>query len=107
MAALATWFASVSTALSSIYPEASQTLWPEHFDLAIVVAGAIYGGSPGDELHAEPYLYVTSPGDPLPDGDRGFWNEPFGASLTYDRIAAVADAVAFFTDAASRLPGGR
>ncbi len=40
-------------------------LWPEHFDLAVELgaeslgARAGYGASPGDELHSEPYLYVT------------------------------------------------
>jgi hypothetical protein len=40
-------------------------LWPEHFDIAIEMGSeqlgtrASYGFSPGDENHAEPYLYVT------------------------------------------------
>jgi hypothetical protein len=40
-------------------------LWPEHFDLATEVGSeargvrAGYGGSPGDDLHEEPYLYVV------------------------------------------------
>jgi hypothetical protein len=106
VAALAAWFASVSAALTEVYPEAAQTLWPEHFDLAITVAGATYGGSPGDEFHAQPYLYVTPPGEPVPDGDPAFWNEPFGASRTYDRVPGVADAVAFLTEATSRIPEG-
>ncbi len=39
-------------------------LWPEHFDIAIELGAkaagrrADYGLSPGDEAHAEPYLYV-------------------------------------------------
>lgn len=103
VAALAAWFALVSTALTTMHPAASQTLWPEHFDLAITVADATYGGSPGDTTHVWPYLYVTPPGDPVPDGDRRFWNEPFGASLTYDRITGVADAVAFFAEAEARF----
>ena len=96
-------FALVSTALATVHPAASPTLWPEHFDLAVTVAGATYGGSPGDATHSEPYLYVTPPGGPVPDGDRQFWNEPFGASLTYDRITGAAGAVGFFTEAMARV----
>jgi hypothetical protein len=103
VAALAAWFALVSTALAAVHPSASQTLWPEHFDLAVTVAGATYGGSPGDATHSEPYLYVTPPGEPVRDGDRQFWNEPFGASLPYDRITGAADAVDFFTEAMARV----
>jgi hypothetical protein len=103
VAALAAWFALVSTALATVHRSASQTLWPEHFDLAVTVAGATYGGSPGDVTHSEPYLYITPPGDPVPDGDRQFWNEPFGASLSYDRITGAADAVGFLTEAMARM----
>jgi hypothetical protein len=70
-------------------------LWPEHFDLAISMAEVNYGGSPGDDGHAGPYLYV---GPWRLDGrDDAFWNEPFGASLAYDQVRTVDDAVAFFT----------
>jgi hypothetical protein len=103
VAALAAWFALVSTALATVHRSASQTLWPEHFDLAVTVAGATYGGSPGDATHSEPYLYITPPGDPVPDGDRQFWNEPFVASLSYDRITGAADAVGFLTEAMARM----
>ena len=44
------------------------TLWPEHFDLGLSMAEVNYGVSPGDELHAEPYLYVgpwTPAGGPV------------------------------------------
>src|SRR4051794_27324511 len=33
-------------------------LWPEHFDIAFDDREVTYGGSPGDENHPEPYLYV-------------------------------------------------
>jgi hypothetical protein len=102
VAALATWFTLVATALTATHPAAPQTLWPEHFDLATTVGEATYGGSPGDDDHAEPYLYVIPP-SPVPDGDVGFWGEPFGASLSYSRIAGVADAVAFFEEAQVRV----
>ena len=103
VAVLAAWFTLVSGALTTVHPAASQTLWPEHFDLAVTVAGATYGGSPGDATHVAPYLYVTPAGEPVPDGDRRFWNEPFGASLAYDRITGAADAIGFFTEAMARV----
>ncbi len=61
-----------------------------------------YGGSPGDAEHPDPYLYVLPPAG-FERGDPSFWNEPFGASLSYQRIGGRADADAFFTEAAERL----
>jgi hypothetical protein len=104
---LADWFALVGDALAAQAPQAAQTLWPEHFDLAITVndSGAgrtTFGGSPGDALHDQPYVYVLPP-FAVPDGDRSFWNEPFGAARSYDRIAAPGAAAAFFAEAAGRI----
>jgi hypothetical protein len=101
VAELAAWFGVVGDALETVHPGSTATLWPEHFDLAVTVDGATYGGSPGDHLHPEPYLYVTPPGVRAPDG--GFWNETFGASLPYPQVTDAADAVAFFTEAARRI----
>ena len=66
------------------------------------VGDITYGGSPGDAEHDQPYLYVLPP-SPVPDGDRSFWNEPFGAAITYDRVRTADDAAAFFADAAARI----
>jgi hypothetical protein len=67
-------------------------LWPEHFDLAVVVdvgGGANIGFSPGDGAVPEPYLYV-GPHDT--SGLRGeFWNAPFGAVLRHTELRAAAD----------------
>jgi hypothetical protein len=65
-------------------------LWPEHFDVAVELGRATYGGSPGDEQHDEPYLYVSlwdeAPPDPL-------WNATAfrGAELRWpvERAAAL------------------
>jgi hypothetical protein len=103
VAALAAWFTLVSGALAATFPEAPQTLWPEHFDLAVTVDDAIYGGSPGDADHPQPYLYVVPPADAALDGDRRFWNEPFGASFPYDRINGPDDATGFLSAASTRL----
>ena len=73
-------------------------LWPEHFDVATTLgdeqAGTRtnFGGSPGDENHPEPYLYVGPWGEPPDPGDP-FWNaEGFtGAELSYAELLGEAD----------------
>jgi hypothetical protein len=71
------------------------TLWPEHADVAIRAADINYGASPGDDYVTEPYLYVGPPAPPPPSPD-GFWNAPFGAYLTWNKVHSVTDAVDFF-----------
>ena len=83
---LAQWFALAHDVLGRLaVPGASitaPTLWPEHFDLAVVVTlpgdvGVNVGFSPGDAASDEPYAYV---GPWERDGLTGdFWNAPFGA----------------------------
>lgn len=80
-------------------------LWPEHFDLAISMAEVNYGGSPGDDDHDAPYLYV-GPWN-LDGGGDSFWNEPFGASRPYDEVSAVGDAIAFFEAGRAVAPSAR
>ncbi len=102
-AALAAWFAFGAGVLEELRAEAAPEqlatppqLWPEHFDIAIEVgdeaAGrrAGYGASPGDELHPEPYLYVT-PWTARPEGE--LWNATAfpGAELAYADLLATAD----------------
>jgi hypothetical protein len=79
-------------------------LWPEHFDPSVDLgdepAGwrAAYGASPGDDAHAEPYLYIA----PWKKRTGAFWNDTVfgGASLTYGALLAADDqratALAFF-----------
>lgn len=82
-------------------------LWPEHFDLAVDIGAggrrANFGGSPGDATHPEPYLYV-GPWEPRKGS---FWNEPFGASLSYAALLAATDqrraALEFFETARALL----
>ena len=81
-------------------------LWPEHFDIALEAgpeeAGlrANYGASPGDEQHAEPYLYV-GPWTAEPQGE--LWNASAfnGAEIGYPDLADGGDpgaaALDFFT----------
>jgi hypothetical protein len=74
-------------------------LWPEHFDPATELgderAGtrASYGASPGDALHAEPYVYVSPWGEV--DIADPYWNdEAFGgASMTYTELRKAGDSV--------------
>jgi hypothetical protein len=76
-------------------PDPAQ-LWPEHFDLAMTVAEVNLGGSPGDEGHAGPYLYV-GPWDR--EGLTGpFWNESFGRSRPAAERPTVAAVLAFFRE---------
>jgi hypothetical protein len=77
-------------------PDHAITLWPEHFDLATAIDEVNYGGSPADDDHPEPYLYVGPWSPPEPDG--GFWNEPFGASAVGAAGVSVDDALAFFRE---------
>jgi hypothetical protein len=111
-AEIARLFAVVGEALDSLRAEAGAggadagaegeaQLWPEHFDLALVLDEVNYGGSPGDEQHPRPYLYV-GPWQP-PDPDGGFWNEPFGASTGFSPSTGTDDVAAFFAEGRRRL----
>ena len=100
---IARWFSLTSNALASLDWTPDATLWPEHFDLGCSVDEVNYGGSPGDDGHPEPYLYV-GPWSPR-QGD--FWNEPFGASIGHEVVHTVADAVAFFTEGRSLASGSQ
>jgi len=74
------------------------TLWPEHFDLAVVVelvggVGVNVGFSPGDSFVDEPYVYVGPHDMSAVRGE--YWNAAFGAYLPYSemeesRLAAAA-----------------
>jgi hypothetical protein len=89
---LADWWALGASALEEVGAKAV-TLWPEHFDVAATLEDRVnLGASPGDDDHPLPYLYVG----PWEHQDGPFWNEPFGASLTYDDVAGPTAAVAFF-----------
>ena len=104
---LADWFALVDDALEGLRREAADQdpaitqLWPEHFDLATTIDEVNYGGSPGDEAHDLPYLYV-GPWKPPPTD--AFWNEPFGASCSSAHVVTVHDALAFFQRGRELLP---
>lgn len=104
-AALAGWLALVDQALEEVRRRQRRTrptlvqLWPEHFDVACAITEVNLGGSPGDADHPEPYLYV-GPWSPPPTG--GFWNESWGASVSWREIPDVAAAVTFLEDSLRR-----
>jgi hypothetical protein len=94
------WFGFGTSVLEQVRAEAQPAwqpsrvqLWPEHFDVAVEVAGlgATLGASPGDEQHEEPYVYVSL-WDPREPGDlwnaRGFQ----GAELGYGDLLAAPNA---------------
>ena len=98
--ALGRWYGFCCSVLEELRVGATDPsrvqLWPEHFDLALEAgsersgARAGCGGSPGDEEHAEPYLYVA-PWSARIDGER--WNATAfpGAELTYVELLAADD----------------
>ena len=101
--ALGDWYGFCASLLGQLRADASTDdaparvqIWPEHFDIAVDLGPdgerANYGGSPGDAAHAEPYLYVG----PFETRKGAFWNEPFGASLSYSDLVGGADPLEFF-----------
>ena len=106
-ARLARFFAFTWSVLETLRAEAAEPseihLWPEHFDIAFEDREVTYGGSPGDENHAEPYLYVGPWNAPEPAPE---WNAVgfTGAEAPWTDEAA---ALAFFRGRrdALRRPG--
>ena len=100
VARIADWFGLVERALTRLSDDLADEepstiqLWPEHFDIATTISRVNYGGSPGDDGHSRPYLYVGPWDLPAPEGS--FWNEPFGASMPAEVVRSDDDALAFF-----------
>jgi hypothetical protein len=102
------------SSLDAVDEASSINLWPEHFDIAFEAGAedagrrANYGASPGDDAHAEPYLYV---GPWSQDVDGELWNAAAftGAELAYadlleaDEPAALA--LEFFESRCRALTG--
>ncbi|MEV6850641.1 hypothetical protein [Actinoplanes sp. NPDC051411] len=97
-------WAAGDVALRRLAPQEAPILWPEHFDVGILVDGIGYGVSPGDSSVAEPYAYVGPP-TPL---SGPFWNYPFGAARTMRGLdSGDPDAVvAFFLEGRERALAG-
>jgi hypothetical protein len=97
---LGDWFGFSTNVLEQLRAEAEPEwepsrvqLWPEHFDVALELPGlgTTLGGSPGDEQHAEPYLYATLWEHQPPDE---LWNAHgfAGAELPYAELLAAPNA---------------
>jgi hypothetical protein len=97
---MADWYALSDAALRRFTADLGvaqdPVLWPEHLDVAIAVDSVNYGGSLGDDALPEPYLYVGPHEGPPSGPSDEFWNMPFGAAVTRDRIRTPDEAVDFF-----------
>ena len=86
------WYLRADAALRVMAPRETPILWPEHFDVSILLDDTSYGASPGDASSPTPYAYVSSTDH---DGS-DFWNAPFGAIRGHEQLRTVADLVAFW-----------
>jgi len=93
------WYVLADAALRVMAPRETPMLWPEHFDVAILLDDVSYGASPGDAFHAMPYAYV-SVGE---HDDSEFWNAPFGAVRSHQQMHHVNDLVGFWQAAQASL----
>ena len=97
------WFGFVTSVLEQLRAEARPEwqpsrvqIWPEHFDAAVELGNeqagqrAGCGGSPGDDTHPEPYLYVT-PWSARPEGELWGARDFVGAELGYAELLAAPD----------------
>ncbi len=91
-ALISQWFLRGDAALRMLAPRETPILWPEHFDVAIVVDDHSIGVSAGDDYHLEPYAYVSA----RAHGPSEFWNAPFGAVLSHEDVDEPADLVGFW-----------
>jgi len=102
------WYLLADAGLRVMAPRQTPILWPEHFDVAILLDDTSYGASPGDAFHATPYAYVSSQNhadSEQPESE--FWNAPFGAIRGHDQMHSVDDLVTFWREAQSVLTAGR
>jgi hypothetical protein len=100
---LGDWYGFAASVLEELRADAGADvdpsrvqLWPEHFDLAVELgleasdARAGYGLSPGDEQHAEPYVYVA-PWVAPPAGELWQATGFTGAEMSYGELLAASD----------------
>jgi hypothetical protein len=88
------WYALSDAALRMLDPHQQPILWPEHFDVAILLDDRSYGSSPGDDFYPDPYAYVSA----RDHGGEPFWNGPFGALRDAGEFASAPDLVAFWRE---------
>jgi hypothetical protein len=95
------WYALSDTALRALDSGQQPILWPEHFDVAILLDNRSYGSSPGDEFHSSPYAYVSA----QDHDDNPFWNAPFGALRDAGEFHSSEGLVAFWQEGRALLRG--
>jgi hypothetical protein len=96
------WYALSHAALRILDPDQQPILWPEHFDVAILLDHRSYGSSPGDDFHPAPYAYLSAH-----DHDGGpFWNAPFGALRDAGEVRSTGDLVGFCREGRALLRVG-
>ncbi|GII67398.1 hypothetical protein Skr01_74830 [Sphaerisporangium krabiense] len=83
-------------ALRAFAPGETPVLWPEHFDIGILLDQVAYGVSCGDTYLGVPYAYVV----PWEARSGEFWNAPFGAARP---MSEVSDVPGFFAEGRRRL----
>lgn len=93
------WYTLSDSALRALDPEQQPILWPEHFDVAILLDDRSYGSSPGDDFHQTPYAYVSANDH---DGEP-FWNAPFGALRDAGEFRSTDHLVAFWREGRALL----
>jgi len=96
------WYLKADAALRVMAPRQTPILWPEHFDVAILLDDVSYGASPGDAFHVMPYAYVSAGAH----DDSDFWNAAFGAVRNQQQMRNVHDLVGFWQAARSSLRSG-
>ncbi len=92
-------FVRADAALRVLAPQETPTLWPEHFDVAILLSGTSFGVSPGDDDNPTPYAYVSDTTRPRDD----YWNAAFGAVVGLEQTPPITELVAFWAEGLSRL----
>lgn len=85
-------FAIGDAALREFQPSSEPVVWPEHFDVGIVLDDVAYGVSPGDSFLDEPYAYLSVVSPP----QHPFFDAPFGAARPISRFAGVDEVVEYF-----------
>src|SRR4249920_2377534 len=96
------WYALSDAALRVLDPDQQPILWPEHFDVAILLDDRSYGSSPGDDFHPSPYAYVSAN-----DHDGGpFWNAPFGGLRDASEFRSIEDLATFWREGRALLRAG-
>ncbi|WP_068271255.1 hypothetical protein [Aldersonia kunmingensis] len=96
---LLAWYRLGDAALRAFAPDQTPVLWPEHFDLGIVVGEVNYGVSMGDGFVDQPYAYVV----PFEARTGEFWNVPFGAARTIDQLPSDTAITEFFAEGREQI----